>query len=203
MIDIKNLTVLFKTFSIPFKDYTFKKNKVTFISGRNGSGKTSLLKALASLREYEGDIKVKGEITYNSQEAVLFNRSVYENIVYPLKIRNLDISQYKEAIKKYCEVLEITHLLDNNAHKISSGEKMKVSIVRSIVFNPDIVLLDEPTTHLDLESIDELTILIKNLKNKITFIIVSHNRKFIDDLLDEEYHLGGNYVFSKINWWNN
>ena len=79
---------------------------------------------------------------------------------------------------------------------------MKVSIVRSLIFNPDIVLLDEPTTHLDLESIDELTILIKELKNKITFIIVSHNQKFIDDLLDEEYHLGGNYVFSEIDWWN-
>ncbi len=199
MIEIKNLKVLFKTFAMPFEDYNFKKNRVTFVKGRNGSGKTTLLKSLANLIEYEGVINIDGEVTYNSQEAVLFNRSVYENIIYPIKIRNLDISQYTKTIDYYCKVLDISHLLTNNAHKISSGEKMKVSIVRSIIFNPDIVLLDEPTTHLDLESIDELTILIKKLKDKITFVIVSHNQKFIDDLLDEEYHLGGNYVFSKIN----
>lgn len=196
MIDIKKLIVPFKTFEIPFEDYSFKKNKVTFVSGRNGSGKTTLLKSLASLREYTGEIVVNGEITYNSQEAILFNRTVYENIVYPLRIRKLDISSYQKIIDKYAKMLDVTHLMGNNAHKISSGEKMKVSIIRSIIFSPDIVLLDEPTTHLDLESIDELTSLIKNLKNKITFIIVSHNQKFIDDLLDEEYHLGGKYVSS-------
>jgi len=196
MIEIKNVVVKYKTLTFNFEDYNFKKNKVSVISGRNGAGKTTLLKSIASLIEYEGDIQVNGEVTYNSQEAVIFNRSTYENIIYPLKIRKLDISLYQEKINKYCKVLSIGHLLDKNALKLSSGEKMKISIIRSIIFNPEIVLLDEPTTHLDLESINELSILIKELKNEVTFIIVSHNKTFIEELIDEEYHLGGNICLS-------
>ena len=196
MIEINNLVVKYKTITFKFEDYHFKKNKISVISGRNGAGKTTLLKAIASLIEYEGKIKVNGVITYNSQEAVIFNRSVFENIIYPLKIRKLDISLYQEKIMEYAKVLSIDHLLNKNALKLSSGEKMKVSIIRSIIFNPEIVLLDEPTTHLDLESITELSNLIKKLKNQITFIIVSHNKTFIEELIDEEYYLGGKICFS-------
>ncbi|MCD6482593.1 MAG: ATP-binding cassette domain-containing protein [Candidatus Izimaplasma sp.] len=191
MIETTGLVVKYKNITFKFDDYHFEKNKVSVISGRNGAGKTTLLKSIASLIKYEGNVKVNGEITYNSQEAVIFNRSVYENIVYPLRIRKLDLSLYQDKIIAYSKVLSIEHLLDKNALKLSSGEKMKVSIVRSIIFNPEIVLLDEPTTHLDLESINELSILIKELKKKITFIVVSHNKTFIEELIDEEYYLGG------------
>ena len=196
MIEVNNLVVKYKTVTFNFEDYHFKKNKVSVISGRNGAGKTTLLKAIASLIEYQGDIKVNGEITYNSQEAIIFNRSVFENIIYPLKIRKLDVALYQEMIMKYSKALSIEHLLSKNALKLSSGEKMKVSIIRSIIFNPEIVLLDEPTTHLDLESITELSNLVRELKKKITFIIVSHNKTFIEELTDEEYYLGGKICLS-------
>ena len=191
MIEIRGLSVKLKTLKLDFDNHVFKKHKISVVSGRNGTGKTTLLKAIASLIDYTGEVKVRGEITYNSQEAVLFDRTVYENIIYPLKIRKLDIELYQETIEKYCKALDIYRLLDKNALKLSSGEKMKVSIVRSVIFNPEIVLLDEPTTHLDLESINELSLLLKELRNKITFIIVSHNKTFIEELIDEEYHLGG------------
>lgn len=195
MISTKNVKVNFKTLQIDFEDYTFSKNRISVIIGRNGTGKTTFLKALASLIPYEGEVLVDGTITYNSQEPVLFNRSVYDNIVYPLKIRQKDISKYSETITEYAKVLHIEHLLNNNALKLSSGEKMKVSIIRSIIFHPDAVILDEPTTHLDLESIEELILLIKKLKKDITFIIVSHNKSFIDKLADDYYTIGGSYVY--------
>ena len=191
MIEIKGLSVKYQSLELKYDNYSFEKHRISVVSGRNGTGKTTLLKAIASLIEYSGDVNVKGVITYNSQEAVLFDRSAYENIIYPLKIRKLDVSLYQETINDYCEVLDIKHLLDKNALKLSSGEKMKISIVRSLIFNPDIVLLDEPTTHLDLESINELSLLLRKLRKNITFIIVSHNKTFIDELKDEEYCLGG------------
>ncbi len=196
MIDIKNLSVDLKTIEISFDDFTFEKSKITIVSGKNGSGKTTLLKAIAGLLEYKGDLHVNGEVTYNSQEPVIFNRTVYENISYPLKIRKLDLLEYEEKIWDYCKILEMDHLINKNALKLSSGEKMKVSIIRSIIFNPDIVLLDEPTTHLDLDSINELGTLIRRLKKDMTFIIVSHNKTFIDSLMDVEYKIGGNHVLS-------
>jgi len=190
MIKIKNLKVDMKSFAIAFKDYNFKKNKITIIAGRNGSGKTTLLRALANLLNYTGSIEFGGTITYNSQEPVIFDKTVFNNIAYPLKIRKLNIDEYEHKIIKYCELLNIDDLLHKNALKLSSGEKMKVSIIRSIIFSPDVVLLDEPTTHLDLESIDELTMLLKELKNKMTFIIVTHNKTFMDQLKDYEYKIG-------------
>lgn len=196
MIEIKDLRVKMKDLEFIFEDYRFEKNKITVISGRNGAGKTTLLRVFASFLEYEGSLKLNAEVTYNSQEPVIFNRSAYNNICYPLKVRKLDISLYHDKIIEYSKLLDIEHLLNNNALKLSSGEKMKVSIIRSIIFDPDIVLLDEPTTHLDLESITELTNLIKNLKNKITFIIVSHNKSFIEDLAEVEYRVGGKNVLS-------
>ncbi len=196
MIEIRDLKVKMKNLEFIFEDFKFEKGKVTVISGRNGAGKTTLLRVFASFLDYEGSLKINAEVTYNSQEPVIFNRTAYCNIAYPLKVRKLDISLYHDKIIEYAKLLDIEHLLENNALKLSSGEKMKVSIIRSIIFNPDIVLLDEPTTHLDLESITELTHLIKKLKNKITFIIVSHNKSFVDDLKDVEYKVGGKNVLS-------
>jgi len=199
MIEITNLKVSFPSISFQFTDFVFPKNKITLITGRNGTGKTTLLKAVANLINYDGDIQIGGFVTYNSQEPTLFNRTVYENIIYPLKIRNYNTEDYISKINEYCELLSIHHLLDQNALKLSSGEKMKVSILRSLIFNPDVVLLDEPTTYLDLESISELIHLIKRLKTTVTFIIVSHNKFFVDELADHTYHLGGSNVYRKTN----
>jgi len=196
MIEIQDLKVKMKDLEFIFEDFRFERNKITVITGRNGAGKTTLLRVFASFLDYEGSLKLNAEVTYNSQEPVIFNRTAYDNICYPLKVRKLDISLYHDKIMEYSKLLDIEHLLENNALKLSSGEKMKVSIIRSIIFDPDIVLLDEPTTHLDLESITELTNLIIKLKNKITFIIVSHNKAFVEDLVEVEYKVGGKNVLS-------
>ena len=196
MIEIKDLKVKMKSLEFIFEDFNFEKGKVTVISGRNGAGKTTLLRVFASLLDYEGSLIINANVTYNSQEPVIFNRTAYANIAYPLKVRKLDITKYHDKIIQYSKLLDIEHLLQKDALKLSSGEKMKVSIIRSIIFDPDIVLLDEPTTHLDLESISELTHLIKKLKDKITFIIVTHNKTFMEDLVDVEYKVGGKNVIS-------
>lgn len=198
MIEIKNLVIKYLSLLIRFDDHTFEDKKTTFITGKNGCGKTTLLKAISSLCDYEGTIKKSGIITYNAQEPILFDRSVYDNIIYPLKIRNLPITNHTNRIMELSKRLEIDYLLSKNALTLSAGEKMKVSFIRSIIFDPDYVLLDEPTTNLDLDSIEELTILIKELKDKITFIIVSHNYKFINDLKDVEMKIGENNVLRQI-----
>ncbi|XMB85959.1 ATP-binding cassette domain-containing protein [Mycoplasmatota bacterium WC44] len=188
-ITIKGVSVKYKNNdSINFKDNIFKDNQITFITGRNGTGKTTLLKSIARLLDFKGEIVGSG--TYVAQEPIIFNKSVYENIIYPLRIRKVDISKYNEKLYYFTDKLTITHLLKKNATKLSSGEKMKVSIVRSIIFSPDVLLLDEPTTHLDLQSIDELINLLKELKKNMNIIIVSHNKSFIDNLIDNEYLLG-------------
>ncbi|MFW5838710.1 MAG: ATP-binding cassette domain-containing protein [Bacillota bacterium] len=196
MIKLNNVITQFPNFSISYPDIIFPKNKITFIIGKNGTGKTTLLKSIAKLVPYRGSIEYKGVATCHMQEPILFNRSVYDNIIYPLKIRHLNISDYEEPLLEYAKTLEIDTLLTRASKSLSAGEKMKVSILRSIIFKPDILLLDEPTTHLDLTSIQQLTVLIKKLKQTMTIVIVSHNQAFIDELQDEIYQLGGNHVYS-------
>ena len=190
MIKTSNLLVRYGTKEIAFEDVSIKKNKITFIKGKNGTGKTTLFKAISRLLDYEGFITNDGFVTYCSQEPVIFRRTVYENIVYPLEIRKLNLEDYDNKIDEYSKLLECDHLLNKDANKLSSGEKMKTSILRSLIFEPDYVLLDEPTTHLDIDSIDALIKLIKRLREKITFVIVSHNKQFIDELKEEEITLG-------------
>lgn len=185
MIKINNVAVSYGDLRFEFKNHTFK--DVTFITGRNGSGKTTLLKAIAGLLEHEGTIDGSG--VYFSQDPVIFDRTVYENIVYPLILRGLDVEDYNDRIYDLATKLNIKHLFKKNAKKLSGGEKMKVAFIRGVIFNPKVILLDEPTTHLDIESIDELVQMIKELKKEMTILIVSHNKAFMDELKEQEYYL--------------
>lgn len=194
MINTKNVKVVYPELTIKFDDVTIKENSITFVKGPNGSGKTTLLKSLSNLIQYEGDVIGNEDITYNSPKPVLFNMTVLENITYPLRIRKLEIDEYMLSINDYAEKLNLTPLLQKNSRNLSDGEQKKTSILRSIIFGPKILLLDEPTTSLDVESIEELTTLLKELKNKMTIIIVSHDRSFIEELRDDVIELGGNYV---------
>jgi tungstate transport system ATP-binding protein len=194
MIKVTNLKVTYPELTIKFDDVEIKENAITFVRGQNGSGKTTLLKSLSGLITYEGSIEGNLNITYNSPKPVLFNRTVLENIVYPLKIRKLDIDSYMDTVNDYSKKLCLTSLLEKHAHKLSDGEQKKTSILRSIIFGPKILLLDEPTASLDVESIVELTLLLKELKKSMTIIIVSHDRAFIEELHDDVIELGGNYV---------
>ena len=77
------------------KIFTFapfqQSKKITFITGKNGYGKTTLLKAIGGLLPYEGDLEVQGSVTYLAQQPVVFNRSVFDNIRFQLNVRKLEI----------------------------------------------------------------------------------------------------------------
>jgi len=198
MIEIKNLVINLDKLSISYPNFKFQDKKITFIKGKNGTGKTMVLKALAGLLEYsEGEINTNDFITYVAQEPYMFNKTVFENIVYPLRIRNINIEDHLDRIKEYTEILEINNLLYKNAKPLSSGEKMKVSIVRALIFQPGTILLDEPTSYLDVESIYQLGKLVKDFKNKINFIIVSHDVSFMKDLEEDSIRLEEQNVYRK------
>jgi len=164
-----------------------EKGKITGITGSNGCGKTTLLNIIAGLdKDYNGNINYDGvklskkiieNMTIVFQKPYLFKRTVYENIEYPLKIRKMNKSEMKSLVLNTINNLEIEHLMEKKAHLLSGGESQKVALARALVFKPQLVLLDEPTSNIDPDSIKilEREIIRFNEKTGATIIIVTHN----------------------------
>ena len=161
--------------------------KITGITGPNGSGKTTLMNIIGGMdKDYQGNItyndkmldkQIVENMTYVFQKPYLFRRSVSENIIYPLKIRNYDKIKSKELVKKIIIDLKIEDLIELKAHKLSGGESQKVALARALVFSPNILLLDEPTSNIDPEYINTMESVISKFhkQTKGTIVIVTHN----------------------------
>ncbi len=172
---------------LDIKELTIEKGKITGITGPNGCGKTTLLNIIAGLdKEYIGKITYDGakldrniinNMTTVFQKPYLFKRTVYENIEYPLKIRGINKSEMNTLILNTIKSLEVENLKDKKAHLLSGGESQKIALARALVFRPQLLLLDEPTSNIDPESIEvlEREILRFNEETGGTVVIVTHN----------------------------
>ena len=164
-----------------------EKGKITGITGPNGCGKTTLLNIIAGLdKDYSGKVNYDGtelnkdiieNMTIVFQKPYLFKRTVYENIEYPLKIRGTNKLEMKSLVLNIMKNLEIEELMEKKAHLLSGGESQKVALARALVFKPQLLLLDEPTSNIDPDSIKilEREILRFNEETGGTVIIVTHN----------------------------
>jgi tungstate transport system ATP-binding protein len=134
------------------------------IVGPNGSGKTTILKILNALEgPTSGRVFFKGVDLYNAsdllrfqremtmvmQNPYLFDTSVYENVAYGLKVRNLDKKDIKKKVEKTLELVGLTHIKDRRVANLSGGEVQRVAIARGLVINPKVLFLDEPTANVD------------------------------------------------------
>lgn len=165
----------------------FKKGRITALMGPNGTGKTTLLNIIGGLdHDYHGTIEyddrvlnnnIQKNITMLFQSIRLFKRSVYENIEYPLKIRRVPKRDRQEKILKIMQEMGISHLKDKNGYHLSGGEMQKVALARSMVFSPGVLLLDEPISSLDSQSVEifEKQVLRYNRKTGNTIIYITHD----------------------------
>ena len=181
-------------FHLEISELCLNQNEILAIIGPNGSGKSTLLK-LIGLLEKSGkgkiffygknisngpvdQIKTRREMAVVLQESILFNTSVYNNILMGLKIRNIKVSNVKEHLDFLVDRLKIGKLLNRNIKDLSGGEKQRVSLVRAFVLDPKLLLLDEPLANIDESSKEELRKdLFKLLKHSgKSTIYVTHDR---------------------------
>jgi len=134
------------------------------VIGPNGAGKSSLLLGLACLIQREcGTITFQGEevtprgetrfrrrIAMVFQEPLLFDTTVLDNVAEGLRIRGSGRAEARKAAMESLELFSVGHLAGRSAHKLSGGEAQRVSLARAFAVRPELILMDEPFSSLDL-----------------------------------------------------
>ena len=199
ILQLKDLSVFYGEKNILDNiNINFERNKITSIIGPSGCGKSTLLKTINKIILEENDAFIKGDIFFNNintnnitletlrknigivfQNPTPFPMSIYKNISYALKYYGFNKKQIED---KASEVLNMTSLYDEvkdklnmSALKLSGGQKQRLCIARSLSVEPDILLLDEPCSSLDIINSNKIEDTLLSLKEKYTIIIVTHN----------------------------
>lgn len=128
--------------------------EIAVLIGENGCGKTTLLKLLARLLvPSAGEIASRERPVLVHQRPYLFAQSVAANVAWPLRIRRVPRDEVRRKVTAALEQLGLSHLSRRWAPFLSGGEKQRVAIARTLVLDPDVLLLDEPTSNIDAASI--------------------------------------------------
>ncbi len=169
--------------------------------GPNGSGKSTLILLIAGLLTPNlGEIKIFGEKTtsknfqktrnriglvFQDPDDQLFTPSVIEDIEYGPKNLKLPLEDVKTRSAYVLEKMGIQHLKNRPPHRLSFGEKKKISLATALVLKPELLILDEPTANLDLTSRRNLIDTLNELNRAGTTIIIStHDAEAIPELAD-------------------
>jgi len=173
---------------------TLEKGEVVGLLGPNGAGKSSLIKILTGYyKEWEGQISYEGldlkadlqriqkQVGYLPENNPLYNEMyVVEYLKYVANLYKLDNAPYKEILKK-------TGLLDHQLHKIqtlSKGYRQRVGLAAALIHDPQLLILDEPTTGLDPNQLVEIRKLIRQLGKDKTVLLSTHILQEVDALCD-------------------
>lgn len=188
-------------------------SKITALYGKSGVGKSSILRMIAGLENPDGgEVVFKGNDWFASsqkinlavakrnlgfvfQEYNLFpTMTVEKNMSYAS--RNNEIPA---AVHDMIQALEVQSLMSSYPHELSGGQKQRVAIIRALCQEPDALLLDEPFSALDDDTIAELIKVIHTIRdvNPIMILVVSHRKDIIFKMADEVIHLKENGTFEQ------
>ena len=201
-VAVKDLTVRFKgTVLLDAINNTFEPNKVTAIVGPTGCGKTTLLRSINRMHDHvtgmqvDGSVVVEGIDIYGSdinvrevrrrvgmlfQRPNPFPRSIADNVGLAPRVHGLaDRHNVRELIEKELTTVglwdAVSNRLGGSPFSLSGGQQQLLCLARTLALNPDVILLDEPTSALDPDTTERIEGLMKQLAERMTVLIVTHN----------------------------
>lgn len=191
-VRLENLTKTFgKVVAVDQVNLTVKDGEFLVLLGPSGCGKTTTLRCIAGLETPDqGKIYFdQDEVTYlppkDREVSMVFqsyavwpHMSVYDNIAFPLKIKNYSKDEIDERVKWAAKLLRIEELIERYPHQLSGGQRQRVAVARAIVVEPKVLLMDEPLSNLDALLRVFMRSELKKLqrKVKVTTIYVTHDQ---------------------------
>lgn len=202
-LETKNLSVKYgDVYGVKNISLSAANKSVTALIGPSGCGKTTFLRALNRMHDLTRDAKVEGEVLFDSKNiydedvnpvtirrkiGMVFQKptpfptmSIYDNVVAGLKLVGI---KKKPVLDEVCEKAlrqaalfeEVKDRLHTAAVSLSGGQQQRLSIARALAVEPEVLLMDEPTSSLDPQATLRIEELIQSLKKEVTIIIITHN----------------------------
>ncbi len=159
--------------------------------GPSGSGKTTTLMMLAGFEPAtHGEIYLKGQPINNTpphkrgigmvfQNYALFpHMTINENLAFPLQVRNLPKAEVEDRVKKILKLVELPTMGNRRPGQLSGGQQQRIAVARALVFEPDLVLMDEPLGALDKQLREQMQYEIKHIHERlgVTVVYVTHDQ---------------------------
>lgn len=204
MIQFNKLTKFYKKtnkYALNKINFSISDNEVVCLLGPNGAGKTTLIKCLTGLIIFDdGNISINGlnvkggknpykaetEIILDGARNIYWRAKVISNFYYFGALKGKSRKVINENIDKYDTKFKIKHLLNKRVCDLSLGQKQKVSILTSVLVEPKLLILDEPSNGLDIESKNDLINLLLLIKETlgVSILITSHDLEFTQKVCD-------------------
>ncbi|MEG2353747.1 MAG: phosphate ABC transporter ATP-binding protein [Clostridium sp.] len=223
ILDIKNLHVeLGNKNIIENLNLSVNKNSITAIIGPSGCGKSTVLKSINGILSNNEDAKIEGDIEFMGkntkglnydydirksigmvfQNPTPFPMSIYKNITYALRYYGeKDKFKLENIVKEKLKVVglyeEVKNELTKSALKLSGGQQQRLCIARALAIEPEVLLLDEPCSALDIKNTIIIEKMLKELSKQYTIVLVTHNLSQAKRIADYTvFMLDGNIVES-------
>ncbi|MES2162324.1 MAG: ABC transporter ATP-binding protein [Pseudomonadota bacterium] len=174
-----------------------QKGEVVALLGPSGSGKTTLLRAVAGLESpKQGTIAIGDRNVFDGAKnfemaaehrnlglvfqsyALWPHKTVFDNVAYGLKLRKMGSSEIKDKVSDVLKNLGLGHLAERFPHQLSGGQQQRVAIARALVYNPPVILLDEPLSNLDAKLREEARAFLRELivRLGLSALMVTHDQ---------------------------
>jgi iron(III) transport system ATP-binding protein len=174
-----------------------RQGEVVSLLGPSGSGKTTLLRAVAGLEvPHRGAIRIEDRVVFDGaahvevpaekrnlglvfQSYALWpHKSVFDNVAYGLKLRGVAAGETKERVTAALTNLGLGHLAERLPHQLSGGQQQRVAIARALVYNPPVILMDEPLSNLDAKLREEARAWLRELilRLQLSALVVTHDQ---------------------------
>jgi tungstate transport system ATP-binding protein len=208
LYELKNTTKSYNGRKVlDLKHLCLQKGKVIGLLGPNGAGKTTLLEILAFLLPPTfGEIrfkqvkvhsnmgrllKLRRKVVLVQQHPILFTTTVYKNVEFPLKIRSTPKARRNTTVNELLELVGMSTFKHAEAHTLSGGQTQRVAIAQALACSPDVILLDEPMSSVDVENqitIERIIREINQIKG-ISVVFTTHDVVQTSRLADETIFL--------------